>query len=103
MIPRNLRAVKKRAAIAIADAEKLFTQGLYKEALDRIMKFGDEIENGGWALIMAKQHFEKLGNAELLQLFVDAVEKFIYPPESNKPLKPRLYLVSSEKSEEKCN
>ncbi len=97
MIPRNLRAVKKRAAIAIADAEKLFKESKYSEGLDRITQFGDEIENGGWALIMAKQHFEKLGNAELLQLFVDAVEKFIYPPESQKPPKPRLYLVPSEK------
>ena len=99
----SYKKILAKKAIAIADAEKLFTQGLYKEGLDRIMKFGDEIENAGWALIMAKQHFEKLGNAELLQLFVDAVEKFIYPPESRRPPKPRLYLVSSEKNEEKCN
>lgn len=103
MIPRSLKFVKKRAAKAMVDTEKLFKDGKYREGLDRIEQLGLEIENHGWALIMAKQHFEKLGNAELLQLFVDAVEKFIYPPESRRPPKPRLYLVSSENNEEKCN
>lgn len=92
----SYKKIHSKKAVAIADAEKLFSQGLYKEGVDRIMKFGDEIENGGWALIMAKQHFEELGNPELLQLFVDAVEKFVHPPTSYKRPRPKLYLVPSE-------